>query len=44
MLGEWPGDGWVDTGDSGSLTGPPPPSVFGSLLSLAKSLPGSVSS
>ena len=37
-------NGWVNTGDSGSILDPPPPSVFGSLLSLAKSLPGSVSS
>ena len=36
--------GWVSTGDSGSTPDPPPPSVFGSLLSLAKSIPGSVSS
>lgn len=44
VLGERPGDGWVDTGNSGSIVGPPSPSVFGSLLSLAKSHAGSVSS
>lgn len=43
MLGEWPWmGGW--TLETASIPGPPPPSVFGSLLSLAKSLPGSVSS